>query len=209
MKNLVSIQYIRAIAALGVVIFHFGFTINRPNFFIVGKAGVDLFFIISGFIMYVTTESRNSNPISFFLRRIARIVPLYWMVTIGMVAIVIVHPKFGGEFSADISFKHVISSLLFFPRTNSFGDDYPTVRPGWTLNIEMFFYLVMVLILFFQRRSQPWVITIILGSLVIFGLLRHSHYIVINTYTNVLLLEFAVESAWLRFGREVDSHHTM
>src|SRR5262249_15244130 len=85
--HLRSIQYLRAVAALMVAYFH---TVDqipayRPLFerYLLGNlnlaSGVDIFFVISGFIMLVS--NRNSRPVSFAVRRVIRIVPLYWFLT--------------------------------------------------------------------------------------------------------------------------------
>src|SRR5438093_4622260 len=87
---LVSIQVLRAVAALAIIVAHFwgafeafGHPNPWPNF-ILGAAGVDLFFVISGFIMVYSSErmfGQPTAPAQFFFRRLARIVPLYWAVT--------------------------------------------------------------------------------------------------------------------------------
>src|SRR5262245_20527151 len=86
MSRIVSIQYLRAAAALMVVFFHAEgmaaeyFNIGcLPSF---GAVGVDIFFIISGFIMWVTTAPERTTASSFIVNRIVRIVPLYWLVTL-------------------------------------------------------------------------------------------------------------------------------
>jgi len=92
-----SIQYLRALAALMVVWVHSLYMIpgvaeefNAPNF---GGAGVDLFFVISGFIMVVTTAEKDVTPMEFFCRRIVRVVPLYWLATLAMIAGAAISPN--------------------------------------------------------------------------------------------------------------------
>lgn len=86
MHRIVTIQYLRAVAATGVVVHHF----IGPAYFdaglkqppSIGEAGVDLFFVISGFIMWTTTGRRQIGPQEFMWHRILRIVPLYWLFTL-------------------------------------------------------------------------------------------------------------------------------
>jgi exopolysaccharide production protein ExoZ len=81
--KLASVQYLRAVAALLVVAYHTNnMGLLRPHFTILGFGGygVDLFFVISGFIITVTT-ARDTSPGVFFRKRLIRIVPLYWLVT--------------------------------------------------------------------------------------------------------------------------------
>src|ERR1700761_3457389 len=81
--RIVSIQYLRAVAALLVVGFHSGVRVDHvhPAFFI-GQAGVDIFLVISGFVMWTVAETQAPGVIPFLRHRLARIVPLYWAVTV-------------------------------------------------------------------------------------------------------------------------------
>ena len=94
--QLKSIQVLRAVAALGVLTLHvanekgmlFGGGPGPFQNFLLGAAGVDLFFVISGFVMVYSSESlfgRAEAPKIFFLRRLARIAPLYWAVTVAII----------------------------------------------------------------------------------------------------------------------------
>ena len=80
-QPIVSIQYLRAAAAIAVVVYH-QFQGKAHGLFDLGKYGVDLFFVISGFIMVAMTESRHTTPLDFLKDRIVRIVPLYWTATL-------------------------------------------------------------------------------------------------------------------------------
>ena len=75
-----SIQYLRGFAAFGVLIYHAAE--RAGGAFGLGAAGVDVFFVISGFIMWVVTCKRSPSPQEFLLKRVQRIVPLYWGLTL-------------------------------------------------------------------------------------------------------------------------------
>lgn len=128
-----SIQILRALAALFVVFAHFEY-INPA----VGAFGVDLFFIISGFIMSYIVEK---NTTAFLYRRIIRIVPLYYFMTLLTTGLFLAKPSW---------FRNVIftpealaKSLLFIPyRIKGSG---PILSLGWTLNYEMFFYMAIAI----------------------------------------------------------------
>jgi exopolysaccharide production protein ExoZ len=204
-----SIQYLRALAALMVVWVHAMYMIpgvaeqiNAPNF---GGAGVDIFFIISGFIMVVTTADKDVTPVGFFCRRIIRVVPLYWLATLAMIV--------GG--ASEHSFKDpglpafaIAKSLLFVPYTaigGHPGNVWPILGQGWTLNFEMFFYALFALSLAAPRRLHLPGLVVTLGSLVVIGRLfgPFGNPLAV-VYTSPLLLEFAagmiLAHRWLRDG---------
>jgi exopolysaccharide production protein ExoZ len=84
----VQLQYIRAIAALLVVYFHAILQLEKLNpdawitDYLFGKSGVDLFFVLSGFVMWITTSDKPQSVAEFWWKRVRRVVPLYWAVTL-------------------------------------------------------------------------------------------------------------------------------
>ncbi|MEJ8476292.1 acyltransferase family protein [Roseibium algae] len=159
---LIQLQYARAIAALLVVYFHA--VLQAQNVFpnpvvssaIFGETGVDLFFVLSGFVMWLTTANRKISPINFYKRRIERIVPLYWAFTLLTAAIALTVPSLLKSTVFDL--PHLLASLFFLPWANPAVVNEvfvaPVIVPGWTLNYEMYFYLVfgVLLLLPVQRR---------------------------------------------------------
>ena len=142
---LINLQYLRAIAALMVVWVH-----AREQFEWIkiqfpaegGNNGVDLFFVISGFIMVYTTHNKTVTPLAFLTRRFIRVAPLYWASTLLIVAIALTAPSVLK--STIISFPHVVASFAFWPMPSpKFPDNmWPLLVPGWTLNYEMAFYVI-------------------------------------------------------------------
>jgi exopolysaccharide production protein ExoZ len=190
-----SIQYLRGFAAFGVLVFH---AADRAGgAFGVGAAGVDIFFVISGFIMWVVTCRNTPSPAQFLLRRVERIVPLYWMTTVGVALVAIFVPAAFPAMQPTV--QHVLQSLLFVPHRDGTGAIAPLIVPGWTLNYEMFFYLVFALALLAAARFRPWVITAALLALVAIRPLGDVQNPAWATYTNPLLLEF-VAGVWLGKG---------
>jgi exopolysaccharide production protein ExoZ len=187
-----SIQYLRGFAAFGVLIFH---AADRAGYvFGVGAAGVDVFFVISGFIMWVVTCRKTPSPAEFLTRRIQRIVPLYWGLTLATAAAAILIP---GAFPAmRPTADHLIQSLLFAPHRDETGLIAPLIVPGWTLNYEMFFYLLFAAALLAPARLRPWVLSAALVGLAALRPLGDAHNPLWATYTNPLLLEFG-GGVWL------------
>jgi exopolysaccharide production protein ExoZ len=187
-----SVQYLRGVAALGVLIFH---AAERAGWvFGVGAAGVDVFFVISGFIMWVVTCRKTPPPGQFLLRRVQRIVPLYWLVTLAVAVIALTVP---GAFPAmQPTLESIAKSLLFIPYRDAGGLIAPLIVPGWTLNFEMFFYLLFAVGLLAPARLRPWLVSGALVALVAIRPLGDAQDPLWATYTNPILLEFGA-GVWL------------
>ncbi|MCL4716505.1 MAG: acyltransferase [Hyphomonadaceae bacterium] len=185
MKFLGGVQTLRAWAALAVVVFHA--SSRAGDAILVGQAGVDVFFVVSGFIMWVLSE-RSPAPRDFMRDRILRITPLYWLATAAMVL--------GGLIGAFpnlvLSPPYIFASFLFLPHPSPNGDEiWPILVQGWTLNYEMFFYALFALVLFARRASQ---LPLLLGAMLILvgaGRLFGAGNFVSAFYTDPILLEFA------------------
>lgn len=185
MPRLLGIQYLRAVAALAVVVYHA--TDRTGSRFTVGAAGVDIFFVISGFVMWTLAETRPTTPLRFYRDRILRIAPLYWLVTMVMVA-----GALAGFFPrVRLTFEHVLASLLFIPhRSPSNGEIWPLLVQGWTLNLEMFFYLIFGLILLLPRARRFAALAGAFLVLVTAGLIFRPDDPVLATFTRPIMLEF-------------------
>ena len=192
-----GIQYLRAAAAIAVVLFH---AAEKTGYhFAIGAAGVDVFFVISGFIMWVVTARREPTPLQFLRARIRRIVPVYWLATAVMVA-----GALGGLFpNLVLSLEHVLASLFFIPaRSPSNGEIWPVLVQGWTLNYEMFFYLVFAAALLLPRASRLQAMGGLFGLLVIAGVSFNTDNAVLSSFTRPIILEFVagmmIGELWLK-----------
>jgi exopolysaccharide production protein ExoZ len=173
MRHYDTVQALRAVAALAVVYGHAVSCyatyagMSLPITGLAGSAGVDLFFVISGFIMAFTTHlytNGQADAASFVRRRVIRVVPLYWLYTTLFLALYWVTPSSFRTFTTDL--PHILGSYLFVPYPRPDGlVDAPVVFVGWTLNLEMVFYLVFAAGLCF--RSKAFVVTLLacLGGL--------------------------------------------
>ena len=197
MKTLYSIQYMRAFAALAVVVFHAAE--RTGEHFAIGAAGVDVFFVISGFIMWVMSERRPMSPQRFLLDRIRRIAPSYWLVTAIMIA-----GAFAGLFpNLKLTVGHVLGSLFFIPvQSPSNGEIWPVLVQGWTLNFEMFFYVLFAGALFLPRQWRLLFLSVAFGGFFLAGVISDPASPVLDTYTRPLILEFLggvfLAELWLR-----------
>jgi len=195
MQTLVSIQYLRATAAIMVVYYHI-FSNRVAEHWAAGRniglSGVDIFFIISGFIMWTSTSQQRGGQFAFLKRRVFRVYPMWWMaLTIWILMRFVIPDRLH---NADVTASSVICSYLLFPHFHNvfMGRVWPILVPGWTLQLEIFFYAVFSLTLLVKGRAARLGATIsILCVLAAVGSLFAAHSAVIKAYTNPLLLEFA------------------
>jgi exopolysaccharide production protein ExoZ len=189
-REIISLQYLRAVAAL-LVVFHHARNpgnglfdpISHWNF---GQAGVDMFFLISGYIMFAVAKA--DPPIQFLMRRLIRIAPLYWLATILLYAQISI--GFPGVLP---NTEQLLKSLLFIPQYHweSPKEVWPLVVPGWTLQYEMYFYAIFAIGLT-VRRLVP--VSLAIGLLAIAIGWAVPGWIVgdavLVTYTSPIIIEF-------------------
>lgn len=192
-KHLYGLQYLRAVAAIAVVAFHacsrLGVSFN------VGQSGVDLFFVLSGFLMWSITNA-ETKPSEFIKGRIRRIVPTYWIAT----TVVLIGANLSLFPMMRLSLFHTLTSYLFIPATSPSSDQiWPLLVPGWTLNYEMFFYLIFTLVLFLFRGAQIAALSVIFLGLTGLGLFGRPSLVLLEFYGQPIILEFLAGVLIARF----------
>ena len=175
---LVNIQFLRFAAAMLVVFYHSSAHLKSTGveqgllfdiFESIGFAGVDVFFVISGFIMaYTTTKDQGFDAaISFFKRRIARIYSGYWPFYFLAIA---VFAWVGGNYLTDVAFWR---SFILWPGGKSL------ISVSWTLIYEMFFYITFTLLIIFTMSRRTLLLVILFLGIVAWSLysqfVRHAY----------------------------------
>ena len=155
------IQLLRAVAAMLVCFFHMKGLLKEGDvgkiLFGNGSIGVPLFFMISGFIMHHTTRVENpqwKNVKIFLIKRLIRIVPLYLFMTTIYILV-----SGNGHFYFIEHPRLLLSTLFFFPTyANHIGPSYgmPALAVGWSLNYEVYFYVLIGLSMLFGK--QRWIV---------------------------------------------------
>ncbi len=191
-KEITSIHYMRGIAASLIVFYHI---LNRKNIYSNLyidwlNSGVDLFFVISGFVIFSVAMNPNTSPKEFLLRRFIRVVPLYWFFTSIFILLSLFIPNFNTSFIFHAN--QAIKSFLFIPHYHAIHSKeiWPILIPGWSLNYEIFFYIIFAGILLTVRKYLFTKITIIFTSLIILKLFIESNNPIFVAYTNPIILEF-------------------
>ncbi len=187
--NWLSIQHLRGLAALSVVLFH-ACQWSQINF-ATGQAGVDLFFVISGFVMWTSTAGGAGRPLEFLKRRLIRVAPLYWVITLALAAGVLLVPARFPDLA--VTPGHLLLSMAFVQHMNPAGYPFPLLAPGWTLNYEAVFYLVFAALLWLPEARRMFALTLALIVMAFAGFAWPPAY---QMLLNPLFLEF-LAGVWL------------
>ena len=190
-----GLQVLRIVAAVLVLVTHSSFyaserLLHTTVFWRRGACGVDLFFVLSGFVMVVSSARLQGEPQGwkiFAERRIVRIVPMYWLATTVKLAALLFTA--GLVLHAQFSIPKTLASYFFLPSLNSDGELLPLLAVGWTLNFEMFFYLLFTLALL-VRANLYWFLGIALGLLATGAAFRHQDWPPPSFYLHTIALEF-------------------
>ncbi|CNF00543.1 TPA: acyltransferase [Yersinia enterocolitica] len=159
-NKLELIQVLRAFAAILVVMNHYP---GRLQVFASGYIGVDLFFVISGVIMVITTNSNDTSgryAVDFMIKRFSRICPYYAIMT--LIALLLTYK---------IHDHHALETLTLFLKSVllvPLWGEQPILEPGWTLTFEMYFYFVFFISLFFNKYRWIFVFSFFLLALTVF-----------------------------------------
>jgi exopolysaccharide production protein ExoZ len=191
MRTLISIQALRALAALAVAICHFDQVrtmlsghADEPFPLFPLSAGVDVFFVISGFIMVYSSErlfAARGGSLEFLIRRLARIVPLYWLTT--ALAIWLMAPP--------RIWESLLDSYFFIPYRATTGNMLPLHGVGWTLNFEMFFYVLFALAITWRRGIAVSVLCATLTGIAAAGYWLKPSAAQFIFWSDPIILEFA------------------
>lgn len=197
--TLSNLQALRGVAALLVVAAHIGgIGLSSPALFgfpfAQGVIGVDIFFVLSGFVMALKADEAWGHGGTFLLRRAWRIYPVYWAALfLGAGLYHVVMSTLRGAPPPDIAYQ--IQSVFLLPAFNASGELYPALSVGWTLMYEMLFYVVMAVILTTTPRgaltlklSIIFILMVILAQLLPPGAWR-------AFASNTLVFEFVLGSA--------------
>jgi exopolysaccharide production protein ExoZ len=210
-RGVISIQMLRAIAATMVVFVHMDVQLQRLHYSTLGTnwmaSGVDVFFVISGFIMWTSVERRpGMTATAFFRNRLIRIVPLYWFATTLLLLVAVVAPQVLN--TTVLRPWHAVASYLFIPvRHPTKGIFWPLLIPGWSLNYEMMFYAIFAIAIALGGQARIvrfLLIAGLLGGILVFAGLTQGEFDIMSFYANPILLEFLAGvglAIWWRTSR--------
>ncbi|WP_183576330.1 acyltransferase family protein [Mucilaginibacter sp. X5P1] len=188
-KRFKELDALRGIAAIMVVLFHF--TLGRPLHkfgFNLGVTGVDLFFIISGFVIYMTL-TKVKGSLEFIINRVSRLYPTYWVCVTFTFVFICLQAHF------DKSAKIVPPGFLDYVGNMTMFQNYFNINdidgPYWTMIVEMLFYIGILLLFHFRKLKYVNIIGITLSiAVVIISSLFYNHTLVQQLLAAVPLLTF-------------------
>lgn len=206
MRTISNLQILRAVAAGMVVLHHVRDLVDHAYPWVksihVGAAGVDVFFVLSGVVISLAETGRSGAPGAFLMRRVIRVVPMYW-IALFLIAIALtaglspvgVHPSDG-------NIENLLKSMFFVPFERWHGAVMPLLGVGWTLNYEMFFYVIFAVFIFLPATGRATALVAVMCLLTLAGLLFRPSGVIAAFYTNPILLEFAagvvLAQLWVR-----------
>lgn len=167
-----GLQWVRIAACLMVLLFHGTMYMGegRLPVYYRGAEGVDIFFVLSGFVIYASSrklEGVSGGWRTFARHRLLRILPIYWLITTFYLALLVFEAHARGRSLPNGLW--VLCSYLFIPFQSAAKEPGPILGVAWTLEFEMLFYAICVLALFSRRKLLPFVyvalIPLALGSL--------------------------------------------
>ena len=190
-----TVQIFRFIAALMVIICHSSFYASErlaKGSYIYGQGanGVELFFVISGFVMIISSENLvniKNGWKTFAIKRIIRIVPIYWIITTFKLLLLL--KTSGVVLHSQLDFWLAIKSYFFIPALNMDGEYRPLYGVGWTLNMEMFFYLLFTIALAFKIKPIPFLASFFI-PLAILSYFKHPGWPDAAFYADPIVLDF-------------------
>ncbi|MCF7809199.1 MAG: acyltransferase [Candidatus Marinimicrobia bacterium] len=197
-KEIISIQVLRGFAAIAIVFIHMNGIIRQYGsshkyLFAsteIANAGVDVFFVISGVIMAIITarmKGGDTGALSFLLRRATRIYPIYW-IYLGLFVIgnLLIQGSIM-ETSGHLTPMSVLLSAFLIP-----NQDLPILIIGWTLEFEIYFYLLITLLIAVKRHIE--IKYLYAGSifLVLAGTFFQADLAIWSLATDPLLIEFSM-----------------
>jgi len=199
-----SIQFLRGVAALLVVYEHsmdvqekFSISTQQKLFHLdnFGCIGVDLFFVISGFIITYIANKYNGpeQSLNFLAKRFYRINPIYYIATLFCLAICFLRLEMTHQ-STQSSLKGVAlqlsDSILILPTSDNVNSFLPLLTVGWTLAFEWLFYILFFFLILFNAKRKVLCLLSVIGCLVLIGRLTRFDDLRLIFLTNPIMLEF-------------------
>ena len=182
-----SVQYMRAIAAILVVFHHAAwkgeqYSTNPLHWFHVGSIGVDLFFVISGFIMCYTVDKKKVDFWNFLKARFFRIIPLYWVLTSLALVVYLIFPE---KVNSSGGVTDVLASFTLIPSEGKY-----LINNGWTLSYEFLFYFIFATCLTLNTSGKYLLPCAIMITACTIGFYSGEVNYLVSFFTSVYLLEF-------------------
>ena len=183
----ISIHWLRGLSAIFVLYYHVLHKMNSIygwDFYKFGAIGVDIFFIISGFVISSSFYKNRTSAVKFLENRFFRVIPIYWFLTTCALIVYLIRPDLVNR-SSNVG-TSVLSSYTLIP-----DGGVMLLSVAWTLTYEMYFYTIFALSIFvsgvFLKRNQERIISVLLISLIF---VCANLFDVGNTFSNPIVFEF-------------------
>ena len=195
-KNLQLIQMLRGIASMLVVLYHitgnYSENLNQTflfNIFNFGGSGVDIFFVLSGFIIAYANKNYVANPqkvITFLKRRFIRIFPIYWIIITFFLALQLFFPLYYRS-HFELNTANLLATYLLLPNHVMING------VSWSLTNELFFYLLFTLAILIPVKKYSLYLLLVYFVLLLLFALTDVDWVGGNNYSGLLLFPMNIE----------------
>jgi exopolysaccharide production protein ExoZ len=183
-RRFTNLEYLRALCCVAVVLAHAGLHFGNP--IPLGEGRVTVFFLMSGFVLWRASSARETDPADFLWRRLARLLPTYWLVT----TLVVAASWAGVGGKQPVLWEDFTRSLLLIPYGPPVhGQFFPALKPGWTLVYELYFCFMLAMTLRLKLKLRFTVLSLLLGSLWVAGQIIHPIAPVLAVLTGFPMLD--------------------
>jgi peptidoglycan/LPS O-acetylase OafA/YrhL len=189
-KKIEGLQVMRAIAATFVMMFHGMHMLHRDTGFwflnrtmTIGYSGVDIFFVISGFIILYTSDFGPFSIVAFFKKRFIRVYPIYWIVNILLLIAYFISPSPGQLYKGNLN--TVLGSLLLLPQQQYI------IGIAWTLSYEIIFYIIFAIAFSISKQFLFFCLSL-WTAVILIAYYFHikSQITLVDTLLNPIIIEF-------------------
>jgi len=162
-----------------------------------GDVGVDIFFVISGFVVSSSARTLNFDPRKFFFDRFSRVAPTYWATSIPFILL--------SAYFYVPNWKSVAATFLFFPFFDFQDYSWPSISAGWTLSFEFWFYSTYALaLLLFGRRGWIALLAFYTAGIAVIFNFYDSSYLLPRFLFHPLMLEFSLGILIFHFREKIN-----
>ena len=198
-RTFLNLQIFRGLAAILVLLSHANLLVDKTllnGLLVIGRSGVDFFFVLSGFIIYYVNYGFIGDPTKFVIyikKRFNRVYPIYWiytLITLGIHFVLMNYTQKSLIYWIKVDLQNITKSVSLYP-VNVALKEAPIIPVAWTLSFEIVFYAMFSLLIIFKPKlsipiATTWIAAVIFNAIGFF----HTDNILMNVILSIKNIEF-------------------